>query len=252
MSMPEAFAEALGTPGLGWLCLIIFVAGTVRGFAGFGGALIFIPLASIHIPPIWCIVAMMPGEFFGTLPLLPRALRDGDRRHVPLLALGTAIGLPLGVYALRHSDPAIFRWAVAALSLTMVAMLASGWRHARRFSRPELAGIGAASGFFGGFSGIAGPPVILAYVSGPYAPARVRANTLLFFSLLEVLLFITFATQGVLDAQALTVGLILMLPYGLGNQLGAWIFDPARARLYRFVAYGIITGSALVALPVYG
>ncbi len=250
--MPEALAEALGTPGLGWLCLIIFVAGCVRGFAGFGGALIFIPLASVHIPPIWCIVAMMPGEFFGTLPLLPRALREGDRRHVPMLALGTALGLPLGVFALRNADPDLFRWTVALLALGMVALLASGWRHARRFSRPELGGIGAASGFLGGFSGMAGPPVILAYVSGPYAPERVRANTLLFFSLLEVMLFITFAAQGVLDLQALAVGLLLVLPYGLGNQLGARIFDPSRARLYRFVAYGIITGSALLALPVNG
>lgn len=245
-------AEALVLPGLGWLALILGVAGIVRGFAGFGAALIYIPLASHFIPPVWCIVSIIPAELIGPLALIPRALREGDRRHIPMLAVGAVIGLPIGVTALKMADPEIFSWTVALMALGMVALLGSGWRHSRRFSKPELTAIGALSGGLGGFTGLAGPPMILAYISGPYEPARVRANALLFFMLMEILIVITFYLQDMLAPEALMLGVVLVVPFLLGTLVGARIFDPAFARLYRFVAYGLIALSALTALPIYG
>ena len=44
--MPDAIATALGQPGLGWLFLAALVAGSVRGFAGFGTGMIFVPAAA--------------------------------------------------------------------------------------------------------------------------------------------------------------------------------------------------------------
>ncbi len=248
--MPDWLVGALAQPGLGWLLGILLIAGMVRGFAGFGGALVFVPLASVHLSPIWVIVALMPSELLGTLPLIPRARRDGTVVDVLALSLGALICLPLGTLALRAVDPLIFRWVVGVMALTLVAWLASGQRHGRVFRPRELVAIGGASGFMGGFSGLAGPPVVLAYVSGPYDPSRVRANALMFFLLLEIMMLCTFHLQGVLDPGALAVGVVVLPAYILGNLIGARIFNPAHARLYRWVAYGIITASAIVALPI--
>jgi hypothetical protein len=40
-------------------------------------------------------------------------------------------------------------------------------------------------------------------------------------------------------------------PYGLGALLGRRLFDPARADLYRRVAYGIIAAAGLIGLPLW-
>ena len=55
--MPETEAhvlwQALQFEGLIWLITAALLAGFVRGFSGFGSALIFMPLAGQFLPPLW-------------------------------------------------------------------------------------------------------------------------------------------------------------------------------------------------------
>mgnify|MGYP004045007789 CR=1 FL=1 len=44
----------------------------VRGFSGFGSALIFMPLAGQFLPPLWCIMTLVAMDIFGPVPNLPR------------------------------------------------------------------------------------------------------------------------------------------------------------------------------------
>lgn len=250
--MPDALAAAWATPGLVWLVLIIFGSGVVRGFAGFGTGLIFIPLGAIFLPPIWVLTALIVVDVVGTLPLAPRAWRDGSPPEIAMLALGCALLLPLGTMLLQTVDPQAFRWIVASLALGIVLLLASGWRHHVQLGRRALLGIGGASGFLGGFTGMPGPPVILAYMSGQYEPARIRGNTLMYFLAFESMLGLTFLARGLFIPEAFAIGVLLLLPYVAGNLIGAAIFDPRHARLYRWVAHGIMAASAVVALPLFG
>lgn len=139
--MPELLLGAWQTPGIGWLGLIVFVAGVVRGFAGFGTGLIFIPLAAMHIPPVWVLVALMTADLVATLPLIPGAFRDGSLPDLAALLPGCVICLPAGTLLLEPVDPVLFRWSVALLALGMVALLASGWRHRIVFGRCRAAGV---------------------------------------------------------------------------------------------------------------
>ncbi|PRY26250.1 hypothetical protein CLV78_101345 [Aliiruegeria haliotis] len=249
--MPDLLAEAWQTPGLAYLALVIGGAGLVRGFAGFGTGLIFIPLGSLVLDPVWVIVALMAADLVGTLPLVPRAVRDGRLRDVAALVLGCAIMLPLGTMVLERLDDTLFRWIASGLALLMVAVLASGWRHHIVLNRRALVAVGGLGGFLGGTSGLPGPPVVFAYMSGQYPAQRIRANTLLFLLLFEFLLAATFLLRGLFVPQAFAIGVLLIVPYIIGNLLGARIFDPRHARLYRTVAYVIIAGSAIAALPVF-
>ena len=49
--MPDTLLQAWATPGLIWLLVAIGIAGIVRGFTGFGTALIFVPVAGIFLSP---------------------------------------------------------------------------------------------------------------------------------------------------------------------------------------------------------
>ncbi|MEO0937061.1 MAG: hypothetical protein AAFY38_02790 [Pseudomonadota bacterium] len=48
----EALSAALAQEGLLWLALIYAVGGVVRGFSGFGTALIAVPVSGIFLGPL--------------------------------------------------------------------------------------------------------------------------------------------------------------------------------------------------------
>jgi uncharacterized membrane protein YfcA len=245
-------AEALAFGGLPLLLGAVAIAGVVRGFTGFGTALIYVPLASSVLPPVQVVVSLIVFDLLGTLPLLPRAARDGSPREVVSLMPATIAGLAAGLWVLTRTDPVIFRWVICVTALGLLAVLASGWRYRGDLGAAARSGVGAAAGFCGGVSGAAGPPVILFYMGGPRGTAPIRANILLFLVLTDVIYLALLGARGLLDPFPVAVGLMLIIPYALGGLIGQAVFDPTRERLYRGVSYAVIASAALVGLPVFG
>ena len=245
--MTDPPSLSIGT--LAALAAIAVLAGLVRGFSGFGTALIYVPLAGMVLPPLWVLVTMTVMDLVGPLPNVPRAWREGRPRQVALLAAAAFVGLLPGLWLLSRMSPDAFRWTVSLLCLATVALLASGWRWRGRMTPPVVAGVGVASGVLGGVSGLAGPPVILTYMAAPLPAATVRANVLLFLVLWDVLFGAVLLVQGRLDAAAVAVGAVLIVPYTLANVAGARLFDPTRERAYRLTAYLLIVAAAFAAMP---
>jgi uncharacterized membrane protein YfcA len=59
--------------------LAALTAGTGYGFAGFGAALIFIPLATVFVAPGTAILAMALFGIGSAVSLLPRAWSEAER-----------------------------------------------------------------------------------------------------------------------------------------------------------------------------
>ena len=85
--MPDALQSALQIPGLIWMVLAICMAGLVRGFTGFGTALIFVPIAGQFLPPADVVLLMACTGIVSTMAILPRAWGTADRREVGALVL---------------------------------------------------------------------------------------------------------------------------------------------------------------------
>ncbi|MDV4145533.1 sulfite exporter TauE/SafE family protein [Shimia sp. FJ5] len=247
--MPDLLGGVASVEGLPWLILAAFVAGTVRGFSGFGTALIYLPLAGRFIDPIWAILTLAVMDMFGPLPNAPSAWRNGHPRDVMRLWAGTLVALPIGLMVLYAVDPAVFRYGVSFLALGMLAALVLGLRYQGTVTRPMVYGIGGAAGFLGGAAGLPGPPVILFYMASPHGARVVRANTMIYLLGYDVLLMGVLALQDRLTLTPVLLGVALAVPNILGNLLGARIFDPARETLYRWVAYAMIAASAIGGLP---
>lgn len=250
--MPEALAQALATPGLGWLVLAAFLAGTVRGFSGFGTALVFMPVAALVLPPVWAIVTVALMDAFGPLPNLPGALRQADRRDLLRMLIATVLGLPLGLWVLQAVAPEVFRFGVSFLALAMLICLIGGLRYHGRLGPGLIFGTGGMSGFLGGAAGLPGPPVILLYMASPNPAPVVRASTLSYLFLYNILLIGFLAWQGLLSGVPVWLGLVLGLPNLAGNVVGGQMFRPGLEKTYRTAAYTIIAGSALTGLPIWG
>ncbi len=243
--------QALTFEGLPVLIFAVSAAGLVRGFAGFGTAMVFVPIAALVVEPIYAILMMIIFDLFGPIALLPRAWRDGEPRDVSLLGVGAVIGLPFGVYLLTKLDPVIFRWLISALALCLLVLLASGWRYRNPLDAFKTCILGVLSGFLCGVAALPGPPVIMSYMSSPRSPQVIRGNMILYLFLVDMLTFVVFAIKGLLVLTPIVVGVVLAIPYGVAGVIGQWIFNPEKEHVYRRVAYVMIAFSALAGLPVW-
>ncbi len=249
--MPDLLSTALALPGLWWLVAAIAAAGLVRGFTGFGSALIIMPMASSVLDPFAALAFLTVVEFWGPLPNLRAAWRAGAPREAGLLLAGAALGLPLGLWGLSLLDPRIFGWSVSVIVLILLVLVMSGWRYTGTLRPAGVAGVGSLGGFLGGIAGVPGPPVIMFYMASAQPIAVIRANFLLYLLGFDVLMVGFFVSFGLLDALAVTVGLICVPLYMCANVLGAWLFDPRAVRLFRAVAYIVIAAAAIAGLPVW-
>lgn len=249
--MHDVIATAFAQQGLLWIVVAVFVAGVVRGFSGFGTAMIYIPIAALFLPPIWVLITLTVMDVFGPLPNLPRAWRDGRPRDVARMGVAMIIMLPVGVAILVAVDPAIFRYGVSGFSMMVPVLLLSGLRFRGEITRGVLYITGAVSGVLGGAVGLPGPPVILLYMSSVLPVQIIRANTMMYLFGFDMVLLIVFAIKGMLSAVPVVLGLIFIVPGVLGNMVGAAMFRPARERVYRGVAYGIVFASAIIGLPIW-
>ena len=90
-------SDVLATPGLIWLVVTIGAAGIVRGFTGFGTALIFVPVAGMFLPSAEVIALITLTGVASTMALLPKAWATAEKRDVGLLSLAALVTVPVGL-----------------------------------------------------------------------------------------------------------------------------------------------------------
>jgi len=249
--MLDLLAPALAQPGLGWVIFITVVAGVVYGFAGFGAALIFMPVATIFWAPELAVASFSVSALASLVTLVPRAWPQMDKPSVLTMIGFSVLGAPVGIYLLRTSTVIHIRWAVLVISAVTLAALMSGWRQRVSSLRSTQAGVGVATGFIGGATGLLGPVMLLFQLSGSEPVARVRANSLVFLTISSLLLLPSMALQGILTTEAVILGVLLLVPYGIGAKLGQAIFVPRFEVFYRNIAYAIIAAAILMGLPIW-
>ena len=250
--MPEALAAALAGWGLGWVALGSLIAGLVYGFAGFGAALIFMPVATIFLPPALAVAAFSTSALASLVTVVPGAWRDADKRSVAIMIGACLIFTPLGVMLLRLAPEVAIRTVVCGLTLVTLAALLAGWRVPVRGGWPLKAGVGALAGITGGSTGLNGPPVILFNLGTDQPVAVTRGNLAVFLTLTSLSFLPQLWLQGLLPPRALWIGVVLLVPYALGTFIGVRVFTPDRAVVYKRLAYVLIGAAGLAGLPVWG
>src|SRR3569833_383899 len=178
-----AAAAATAEPRLLIALGIAMLAGLVRGFTGFGSALIYMPLMSAVYSPQVAAPTLLLFDTICSLPFALKVWTQATRREMVPVAFGGAVFVPLGVAALVYVDILALRWFIAALVLVALAVLISGWRY---HGKPTLAasfGVGAMAGFGAGSVQIAAPPLLVFWLGGQNRAATVRANIMVYFIL---------------------------------------------------------------------
>lgn len=228
---------------------IATTSGVVRGFSGFGSAMIYMPLiASVYDPRIAAVTLLLV-DFTCSTPFAIPELRRCTWAEVIPISIAMAVTVPLGTWLLIVLDPTVLRWAIAIGVLTLVIVLMSGWRYRGPSTLPITAGVGLTAGIGAGAAQIAGPPVILYWLSRGNNAVTLRANLMVFFLFCGVVLIAVYAMQGLFTARPIALSLMFGPTYIAGVALGSLMFKRASDRLYRNVAYAICVLAALLSLP---
>jgi len=227
------------------------LAGLVRGFSGFGSALIYIPLISAVYEPRIAAATLLLIDFISSAPFSVREFPRCSWREVGPIAIVAALMAPVGALALLLADPIVLRWVISALVLILLAVLVSGWRYQGRPTLPVMAGVGALAGLGSGAVQIAGPPVIIFWLGGRQDAITVRANLMVFFMAMNAVGCVTYLVQGLIARDVVVLSLCLGPPFFVAMWAGVRFFHAASDVSYRWIAYGIVALSALVSLPLF-
>lgn len=251
LAITETFLTVIADPRFAAAAAISILAGAVRGFSGFGSALIFIPLMSaVYGPQVaaatFVTIDLAVGAFF-----VPRVWRDADFRQILPLAVSAVTAAQFGALILLYADPAALRWVISVVVGVVVFVLASGWRYYGRPILPVTIGVGLLAGLMGGALQMSGPPIIVYWLGSTAAAAVVRANFIVYFTIFSAASALTYALRGLLPPEILTLALLIGPLQITAMALGSRLFHLASEKTYRRVAYAIVALSAIVSMPLW-
>lgn len=226
------------------------IAGLARGFSGFGGALIFVPLASAVTSPAIASALLLVIDGVMTLGMVPEGWRRANRREVFTMLSGAVIGVPAGTAVLSLLPSVTLRWIISIMVLGLLVFLMSGWRYHGRPKTWATVGVGALAGLFGGAAQTSGPPIVAYWLGGAIERNRVRANLVLYFALGTVLSATSYIVTGLLTLEVLMIALIAGPAYGIGLSAGSRMFGIASETTFRRICFTLIGSAAIIGMPL--
>lgn len=238
---------------LAYTSACVFIAAVVRGFSGFGFALLSISSVSIVLPPAVVVPTMWILDFVAGINLLPAIYREVSWRSIAWLVGAAVVATPLGVYALANAPTAWMRIALAVLVLVSAVALLSGFQLKRE---PGVAGTlatGFAAGLLNGSLGIGGPPIIVFYLGSPIAIATGRASMIAAFLAMDLTGMPTILAYGLVGMDVLKLIAVCIPALVIGIFVGSRLvgrLDPAKVRrvlLYLLMGMALAIGAQGIA-----
>ena len=224
---------------------VVFFAGIMRGFTGFGAALLAVPIFSILWLPHQAIAAVMCLALLSNIQLLPGALRTAQWRRVLPIGIAALAMIPVGALALVAFDPDLMRRVISGIVLAFALLLISGWRWSGTPGPGGGLAAGALGGLINGAAGTGGPPIILYLLAGKSDAATSRANIIIVYFFMNGGTVASLAANGLVGEDTLWRVLLLAPSWMLGLWAGIHLFRHAnetffrRAALLELVAVGL-------------
>ena len=233
------------------LAATTFASALLYAISGFGFAVLAAPLFLLFLDPAPAIQLVIILSTVQSIVVLRGLLPAIAPWLLLRLALGSLVGLPLGLVAFRYADPILVRAAAGAMIFGFAMLMAVSRRrsvqpgqgkHWTAFAMSpglDLAA-GAVSGIAGALVGQPGPPVLIYLLLAGTAARTVRATLLAFFALsYGVTLASHAATIGITAPTWLAAGILIPFAF-LGGLAGRPIGDRLGAEAFAKLAIALL------------
>jgi uncharacterized membrane protein YfcA len=225
--------------------LATLAAAYVRGLAGFGMAILLVPVLALAIAPAEAVfVSNSLGLMIGLTEL--RRLVSDSEPTAKFIALAALLATPLGFIALAATPNNLARFIIALVALGAFATVFLPRRPADIPGKLHTGATGVAAGLLTGFAGMPGPPVVPYYLGRDIPKHVARASMMLVFVSASLAGCVSAVTVGVADMRLAGFGLALFPAVLLGNWLGARSFGKVSDNVWRLFT-GLVLGAAAFA-----
>lgn len=219
----------------------------VRGLAGFGLAILLVPVLALALQPVEAVlIANVLGLAIG-LTEIRQLVRTAERSawHIAgLVVLTTAPGM--AVLAITPAPVARMLIALVALSAFIAVILPP--------RAPEVPGrlntlvTGVSSGLLTGFAGMPGPPVVPYYVGRAIPREVAKASMVMVFTAASSAGIASGIALGTMHWRLLLLALALFPVVLLGNAFGCRALGKISDRAWRIFAAVVLGAASLAAL----
>jgi uncharacterized membrane protein YfcA len=204
--------------------IAVFIAGVIRGYSGFGFAMVAVTSMSLVIPPARVVPLVLILEIMASIRLVPQVWSDIDWYSLRWLLAGSLIATPFGAYLLANIPAEPMRISISLLVLVAAILLLQGWAWKRMPGRPLILTTGVACGILNGAAAIGGPPVILLYLSSPAGVTVSRASIIAYFLGIDTMSLMMASIQGLTTSHILLLTVVCLVPLLFGIAVGSRMF----------------------------
>ena len=194
----------LGAGALFFCLFWTLVAGTCRGFAGFGLSAIVVTSLTLVLPPIEVVPIALLLETFSSIVMARMTWKDIRWRLLGWLMVGAAFATPLGVMILKFVAGDLIRAGISLAVLLACILLVKSSALTLRTTWPNVLSIGFVSGLANGAASLGGLPVAIFMLAAALPAAAVRATLNLYFLVLDIYGTGTLFVGGLLNQEVLT------------------------------------------------
>jgi uncharacterized membrane protein YfcA len=245
------------------LAMTTFASAVLYAISGFGFAVLAAPLFLLFLDPAQAVqLVIIISTVLSTVVL--RGLLPAIAPWLLLrLALGSFVGLPLGIAAFRYADPILVRAAAGAMIFGFAILMAVSRRRSGQPGQgkpwtpfamsPSLdLAAGAVAGIAGALVGQPGPPVLIYLLLAGTAAKTMRATLLAFFALsYGVTLASHAATVGIPAPTWIAAGVLIPFAF-FGGLAGRPIGDRLGAEAFALLAIALLAVAGAYTLGAAG
>lgn len=223
------------------LSLIIFIASVVRGFTGFGLALVAVPMIQFFLPVSDTAVFIAIINIMFSLIYFRRSKEIVRDQPLGRMALWTGIGVATGTLVLKFVNPAWIQLIWGLLIIFIVIALSAGIDFKIRSDRSALTLSGLFGGLLAGATGITGPPVavILSSLKTPKEKFNAIISVFILFAVSYALVFYLIA--GIVRKETFLLALTSVPALLAGLYAGDRLVSYISQKTFTTIIYIVLT-----------
>ncbi len=226
----------------------IFVAGLVRGFAGFGMTALIVASLALILSPKELIAVAFFLEMTASVLMVRGGWRDADRKVAGILLLGNWLGWPIGIALTNALSADASRLTALSVIVGLTLLQLAKIRPPKVDGLGVRAGAGMGAGIASGLAGVGGLVVALYTLTSDREPRVMRATLVLylFLSMFSGWIFLLYG--GWLDSLVFYRAGVLAPITVAGVLGGAALFQPSLQPFYRRFCLFLLLALSLLGL----
>ena len=204
---------------------IVMFAAIVRGYSGFGFAVIAVVGLNFFFEPQQSVAIVLSLDLLCSINLWKQAVKQADFPTLRKLIFGAILGIPIGYCFLIFIPAEILKVLICVAILVLALLLFSSFRPFNADKNNTKISFGLASGAGTASASIGGPMIVYYMLSSHLSTSTQRATMILFFIASEGIAVISLISGGLTDSTLPKAVLILIIPALIAVKYGQHLFN---------------------------